>query len=76
MTQDFNNGVPTSYILYLFLIFLLYSYYDTDMIKRLKFDLLVVLILLKIKFAHVQINMPKIGIPMLEAACINPCLFV
>ena len=54
----------------------MYSYYDTDMIKRLKFDLLVVLILLKIKFAHVQINMPKIGIPMLEAACINPCLFV
>ena len=44
MTQDFGYGVQTSYALYSFLIFLLCSYYDTDMIKKLKLHSLVVLI--------------------------------
>ena len=32
-----------------------------------------VLVLLKIKFGHAQISVPKIGIPVLKTACINPC---
>ena len=33
---------------------------------------MIVLVLLKIKFGHAQITLPKIGIPMLKTACINP----
>ena len=29
--------------------------------------------LLKIKFGHTHIRVPKIGIPMSKTACINPC---
>ena len=36
---------------------------------------MVALVLVKIKFGHAQINVPKIGIPMLKTACINPCLY-
>ena len=36
---------------------------------------MVVSVLLKIKFGHTQISVPKIGIPMLKTACINPCIF-
>ena len=40
--------------------------------------LTVVSVLLKIRFDHAQISVPKIGIPMSKTACINPpaCLFV
>ena len=31
-------------------------------------------VLLKIKFRHTQVRVPKIGIPMSKTACINPCL--
>ena len=34
---------------------------------------MVVLVLLKIKFGHIQISVPKIGISMSKTACINPC---
>ena len=34
---------------------------------------MVVLVLLKIKFGHAQISVPKIGTPMSKTACINPC---
>ena len=37
--------------------------------------LFMILVLLKIEFQHVQISVPKIGIPMLKTACINPRLF-
>ena len=33
---------------------------------------MVVSILLKIKFGHTQISVPKIGIPMSKTGCINP----
>ena len=36
---------------------------------------MVVSVLLEIKFRHAQINVPKIGIPMLKTACINPCQY-
>ena len=29
-------------------------------------------VLIKIKFGHAQMSVPKIGIPMLKTACINP----
>ena len=42
------------------------------MIKKLELGLLVLLILLKIKFGHTQINVPKIGKSMSKkAVCIN-----
>ena len=33
---------------------------------------MVVSIILKIKFWHTQISVPKIGVPMSKAVCINP----
>ena len=33
---------------------------------------MVVLVLLKIKFVHTQITVPKISIQMSKTACINP----
>ena len=37
---------------------------------------MVVSVLLKIEFGHTQISVPKIGIPMLKTACVNPCFIV
>ena len=48
------------------------SHYIADLVKKLEFCLMVVLVLLKIKFGHAQISVPKIGIPMLKTVCINP----
>ena len=33
---------------------------------------MVVSVLLKMRFGHAQISVPKIGIPMLKLGCINP----
>ena len=57
-----------------FVIFSLCSCYVTDMLKKLKLRLLVVIILVKIEFGHTQISAPKIGKPIRKTACINPCL--
>ena len=35
---------------------------------------MVVSVLLKIKFGHTQVSVPKIGILMSETACINPSM--
>ena len=43
--------------------------------KKLELRLMVVSVLLKIKFGHAHIRVPKIGKSMLETACINPCEF-
>ena len=43
-----------------------------DLIEKLELHLMVVSVLLKIKFGHAQISVPKIGIPMSKTACINP----
>ena len=66
--------MQTNYILHLFYIFsLLCSDYVTDLTEKLELRLTVVSILLKIRFGHSQISVPKIGIPMSKTACINPC---
>ena len=46
--------------------------------KKMELCLTVVSVLLKIRFDHAQISVPKIGIPISKTACINPpaCLFV
>ena len=44
------------------------------MIRKLELCLLVVIILFKIEFGHVQVNVPKVSKLMLKTACTNPCL--
>ena len=34
---------------------------------------MIISVLLKIKFGHAQIIVPKNGLPMSKIACINPC---
>ena len=64
------QGVQANYTLHLFSIFsLLCSDYVADLIKKLELYLTV---LLKIRFGHAQLSVPKIGIPMLKTASINP----
>ena len=71
-----GQGVQKNYTLHLFFIFsLLYSHYVVDLIKKLELRLMEASVLLKIKFGHTQISVPKIGIPMRKTACINPWLF-
>ena len=56
-----------------FVVFtLLCLHYITDMIKKLEFCFLVVIILFKVEFGHFQISVLKIGTRMLETTCINP----
>ena len=50
---------------------LLFSHYVAGLIKKLKFCLMVVSDLLKIKFGHAQISVPIIGIPMSKTAFIS-----
>ena len=40
--------------------------------KKLELCLMVVSLLIKIKFGYAQISVPKISIPMLKTACLNP----
>ena len=73
MFENYGWGVETSYTLHLFSIFsLLCSDYVADLTKKMELCLAVVSVLLKIRFGYVQISVPKIGIPMLKAAFINP----
>ena len=39
---------------------------------KLELYLMIVSVLIKIKFEHIQISVSKIGILMSKAACINP----
>ena len=74
MTQYYLQRVQISYTLHLLFIFLLLClYYVADLIRKLELCLMVVSVLLKIKFEHAKISMPKIGILMPKTACINPC---
>ena len=63
--------------LYIKFIFLFSQYYIHVMllIKKLELRLMNVSVLLKIKFGHTQISVPKVNIPMSETACINPCFY-
>ena len=64
------------YALHSFLILLLLcSHYVADLMKKLELCLMVVSVLLKIKFGHAQISVPKISIPMSKTTCINPCRY-
>ena len=56
------------------IFFLLCSHYVADLLKKLKLCLMVVSVLLKNKFGHAQIRVPKISIPMSKTACINLCI--
>ena len=67
MAQCYHEGTQTNYTLHLCIIYaLLYSYYVADLMKKLELRLIVVSVLLKIKFGHAHIRVPKIGKPMLE----------
>ena len=72
MSQYYHYGVQqtTHYIFYIF--WLLCSDYTADLIKKLEMCLTVVSVLLKVRFGHVQISVPKIGTPMSKTTCINP----
>ena len=71
MSQYYHLGVQKNYTLQLFYIFLLCLDYAADLIKKLELCLTVASILLKIRFGHAQIRVPKIGIPMSKTACMN-----
>ena len=66
--------IPNKLYITFYIFSLLCSDYIANLIKKLELCLTVVSILLKIRFGHIQISAPKIGIPMLKTACINPCL--
>ena len=64
--------VQASYTWYLFFIFPSFClYYVTDLIRKLDYVNWFILFLIRIKFGHTQISVPKIGIPMSKTACIN-----
>ena len=71
MTPNYDYGVQTNYMLFLFFIFLLLSlcYQYNQKTGVALFDSLN---WLKIEFGHAQIGVSKIGISMLKIACINP----
>ena len=50
-----------------YFLVILFKCYITDLIKKLDY-----FILIRIKFVQNQISVPKIGILLLKAACINP----
>ena len=54
-----------------FIFSLLFSHDVADLIKKLELRSMVISVLLKIKFAHNQISVPKICIPMSKTARIN-----
>ena len=64
------NKLYIAFILYfLIILFSLCCWFD----KKLEVCSTVVSILLKIRFGHAQISVPKISISMLKTGCINPC---
>ena len=58
-----------NYTLHLFFTINLCCY----LIKKQELGSMVVSVLLKIKFGHTQISVPKIGKSRLKTVCINPC---
>ena len=61
---------PVSYLFFIFSW--LCSHYDADLIKKMELRLMTVSVLLKIKFRHAQISVPKIGIRMSKTVCSTP----
>ena len=60
-------------------IYLFSRYYGHMLLiwsKKLEMRLMPVSVLLKVKFWHALISVLKIGIPMSQATCINPCIYL
>ena len=77
MSQSYHEGVQTNYTLHLFYIFLILCFdYVADLIKKLELCITTVSVLLKIRFGHTQISVPKIGTPKLKTACISPLVIL
>ena len=59
---------------YIYFIFSCYyvTDYIADLIKKLELCLTVVSVLLKIRFGHAQISVPKISVSMLKTALSTP----
>ena len=67
MTPNFDHGVQINRALHLFFIFFVIIFVLRIRIlisSRNWITFLILLILLKIKFGYVQIDVPKIGVPM------------
>ena len=69
--KDSKQTIHYIWFYFLVIMFILCCWFDK---KKLELRLMVVLVLLKMKFGHAQISVPKIGIPMSKTACINPCV--
>ena len=77
MSQSYHEGVQTNYTLHLFYIFSILCFdYVADLIKKLELCITTVSVLLKIRFGHAQISVPKIGTPKLKTACISPLVIL
>ena len=63
-----RNKVYITFVSYFLVIMFRLRKFD----KKLELCLTVVSVLLKIRFGHSQINVSKIGIPILKTAFINP----
>ena len=68
MFQNYGKRVQTNHTLHMFSIFWLCSDCIADLIKKLELRLTAVSALLKIRFGHAQITVPKISILMPKAA--------
>ena len=64
ISLSYHQGIQTDFTLNLFYIFLLLclDYNVADLTKPLELHLTVVSVLLKIRFGHTQISVPKISI--------------
>ena len=61
MFQNYDLGAETNYTLQMFSISsLLCLDYVADLIKKLELCLTIVSVLLKIRFGHIQISVPKL----------------
>ena len=72
-TSTFKCWGLTAAVLAIFVI--LCSHYVADLTsnwKKLELHLMVVSVIIKTEFAHTQISVSKIGIPMSKTACIKP----
>ena len=67
--MESKQAICYIYFLISVIIFVLYYWFDK---KKLELRLLVILIVIKVKYGHDQVSMPKVGIPVLKTPYINP----
>ena len=70
MTQYYHQGVQANYKYHFLYIYIHYYVYITLLFWSKKWKCMPVD---QIKFGQAQTSVPKIGIPMLKTASINPC---